>query len=108
MQRTEGRSASYVYLALAHDGLAMGNFDMSMSDRPGPVQDQHRYSRRSAVRASHFQMPVKVGARFSAKALIPSAKSPEPAISLWVCASNSNWSSICSYSHLFNSRLVPA
>jgi hypothetical protein len=42
------------------------------------------------------QVPVNVGARFSAKAVIPSAKSPEPAISLWICASNSSWSLICS------------
>ena len=54
------------------------------------------------------QPPENRGARFSANAAIPSAKSPEAAVSRWVRASNSSWSSICSYSHRFNCRFVPA
>jgi len=54
------------------------------------------------------QAPLNRGGRLAANAAIPSAKSPEAAISRWIPASNSSWASICSYTQRFSCRLVPA
>jgi len=52
--------------------------------------------------------PVNRALRFCVKAMTPSAKSPEAAISCWIRASNSSWESIRAYSQLLSWRLAPA